>query len=129
MTTSRDGHVKSAETRQGWKHKATLLQKYHGKERLEGYSTFVAWLSYLLVFLYFYDFSLAGLSPCVFIPALFVHFLQAHPYLELFFTENCLLLVYVPFFAAWQQTLKVVYKLRTDSQPPAGFEAGWLLVL
>ena len=37
LTPSRDGPVKSAETRQGWKQKTILLQKIHGKERLEDY--------------------------------------------------------------------------------------------
>ena len=42
--TSRDGPVKSTETKQGYKHKkTTLLQKNCGKERPEGYSTSVAW--------------------------------------------------------------------------------------
>ena len=41
--TSRDGPVKCTETRQGWKHKKTVvLQKNRGKERLEAYSTSVA---------------------------------------------------------------------------------------
>ena len=35
LTTSKDGPVKSTETRQGWKlKKTTLLQKSHGKERV-----------------------------------------------------------------------------------------------
>ena len=43
LTTGRDGPVKSTETRWALKHqKITLLQKNHGKERLEDYSTSVA---------------------------------------------------------------------------------------
>ena len=38
-----DGAGKSTETRQGWKHKKTiLLQKNRGKERLKDYSISVA---------------------------------------------------------------------------------------
>ena len=42
LTKSRDGPVKSTETRQGWKHKkSTLLQKNCGKAKLENNSTSV----------------------------------------------------------------------------------------
>ena len=59
LTTSKDWLVKSTETRQGCKHKNTvLLQKNRGKERLEDY-----------------------FNCCVFIPALFLYFIQANPYL------------------------------------------------
>ena len=51
--------------------------------------------SSLRVFLY-HNFSVAGYS-CVFIPSLFLYFLQIHPYSWLIFTENFLPLVYVPF--------------------------------
>ena len=42
LSTSRDGPVKSTETRKGWIHKKTImLQKICGKQRLDNYSTSV----------------------------------------------------------------------------------------
>ena len=35
--------IKSTKTRQGWKHKTTLIEKDGGKERQEHYPTSVAW--------------------------------------------------------------------------------------
>ena len=87
LSTSRDGRVKSTETRKGWKHKkATVLQKNCGKERLEDYSTSVVWVCNRC----YHDFAVA--KSCVFIPALFLYFLQAHPYLQLIFIEKILAL-------------------------------------
>ena len=47
IITCRDGPVRSTETRQGRKHKTTLIWKNDGKWRLKDYSTSVAWHSYM----------------------------------------------------------------------------------
>ena len=62
----------------------------------------------LSVFAY-YSFSAARYFSCVFIPALFLYFLQAHPYLQLIFTKNFTLNLISFFLAAWQRTHKALY--------------------
>ena len=72
--------------------KTTLVQENCGKERLEDYICCIVRQQMqstcsLGVFLC-HSFSVAGQSPCVFIPALFLYFLLVHPCLQLLFTEN-----------------------------------------
>ena len=63
----------------------TLLQKNCDIDRLEDYST---WYQCSLLLFPYQNFSVVGQSSCVFIPALFLYFLQAHPYLWFILPEN-----------------------------------------
>ena len=86
------------------KHKTTiLLQKSHGKERLEDYSTSVAQSRNRsrVVFQSFFTMTFLQqdiYASCVSISSLFLSFFQAHSYLHLFFTENFFTLGLCSFF-------------------------------
>ena len=84
LTTSKGGPVKSAETKQGWKHKKTiLLQENHDEERLLLESDTVICKRYRVVFQ-------SSLSTIFCSRVIFLCF---HPHVSVLFTGPCLCVV------------------------------------